>query len=463
MRASPQCFGLFRLVSGRRTSVTPLAVVLLGLSTAGCGSPEAGLVPAGAAEPMGIGVDAGAATVGLIEDAQASALAGDLDEAVLRYRDVIEHDPDSVVARIGLARVELAAGNRSRALPLLERAQLLSEAGGDQDPDLRWLLGCARLASADDEVVLAGELLLRDELANGDRGVAAALELATHFASLERYPEAIAVADAGRRRFPLDADLVYLQARLAADTADFDRAASLLQALIIGKSGVVDVAPARFALAEVEAARGRLERARELLAQLGAAEAASDPWVQAHRNRVEGLRNELSTLEEGGRLLSGQQFLAVMRNPRASTGERSEALKVLLNVADPVARRRAVMVAVLQPSDTLRALAIKRWPADDPDLALVVASALVQDPSGVVRARAGERLGALEERDRSWRVQQLIDALAVERDPYAFRSLHNTLATLHGGRAPFLAPGAEERPLARAEVARAWRMNWQSW
>lgn len=398
--------------------------------------------------------------------AAAAATRGDLDGAAEFFQLAIEADAERPAPRLGLARIELAAGRPHAALPQLDAAaaslQTLPES--ERPADLRWLHGTARLSSVDPEIEDRGIADLRAEIADGPYAVEAALELADHLARRERYGDALGVVDSVLERRPGHPGLSLARGRCLADIASWDLAADQLRVVVVAHPAAID---ARFELALVEAARGRLDAARREIERVF--EDAPDRWLHRHGIELESLSSSVDGLVESGakgadaRVLSLRQLLAVIRSNRMTVVDRVAALNTLLTFDDLAVRRRAARVAALQHEVLVRATAVRRWPETDPDAAQALELALVHDDAPRVRAVAARRLAELPGEDRARRAKLLLESLSTEDDPEAFRSEHDALAVLTDGRAPYLPVGAESVPERRASVAREWKRFWQSW
>jgi thioredoxin-like negative regulator of GroEL len=342
------------------------------------------------------------------------------------------HPADPLIA-LHAARVALEDGDGATAAALL--ADL--EARGVEHPALRLLLGQALLA---DDRPEAGERLLREELAAGPGFGAAALALCDGLTAAERFEDALAVLAAARRRDPVRADLRLVEARLLHDTWQLGAAAAALEALLAESP---ELAVVRVQLAEVERARGDLDRGRALLDGVP----AGDPWAAGQGRRLAELREDL----RGQRpTLPPSDLLAMVRG--------AEPLAVRLRAFDalaavPETRDAAIRAGFAQPEVGLRVRAVRAFPVDEPGFADDLAVA-IRDPDGRVRGTALRRTAEIGDPILGPRLAR--DALLAEEDPYAFRAAHEALTARLGPRV-VLPPGAERDPAVRRQTREAWR------
>lgn len=324
--------------------------------------------------------------------------------------------------------------------------------------------GPAVTASGDEE--LAGqERSLREQLATASDPTGYALELAALLVDLERHQEALAMLVGVRQRLAAAGRAVdpVLQVAIAGVHRDLGQrhlAVAGLEALLADR-GALGLHPGLvFEIAELQWLEGRADAAVATLAELRRGHADS-AWLASQAGAVQRLEHDLANRAAPTRVRLRDLF----GNLRGATEAfvRLRTLEELVRLAD-------------EPADAT---------AGEPRVAAVGPMALAiafGDADGLVRARAVQLTGPVEApeefcraalADADARVRTaavakavawlgtgsrplLLETLANESDPQAFRACHEALVDIVGN-GPVLAAGAEAQARQRQAAVVAWR------
>ncbi len=359
------------------------------------------------------------------------------------YRALIRAWPDEALPRAAYARLLITNGDPEGATEVLSP---LSSESLDRLSDGRYLRGVAELHGGDVET---GVALLREELAEGDRFVEAALELAAWFAGRDLHGEATAVVDAALGRSPDDVGLRVCAARLEFETARFDACRHDVDVLLAKRP---DEPRALLLLADVAQAQGDAEGARRAVDALLGPALRDDPWVVARRDLIGERQQALMRVPAGGRPPMGADaLLAIMRG-----GERGmvrlAAYRALM--ADPRTQRRATQVALHQEEPALRVAAVRAFQAADAAELEHLLRELMADPDP--RVRGAVALRAAADLPSSAAIRLLRGLLDAEDDAYAFRCAHAGLQRVLGPLVQMSDADAAS-PTERARIRNEWR------
>lgn len=310
--------------------------------------------------------------------------------------------------------------------------------------------GLGARAEPADTAASAWERALRQELAEGEEPVAAALQLAQWLCDEERHREALAVADVAVRRCPDDLRAQLLRAGLLRDLGRRGEAAAVLRRLT-GEVAPGDVHPSLLLTrAELEWLEGQPLVARQLLLDLRSHH-QGDAWLTARREDVAVLEAAIRG-DVTGRSLPVRDLMGDLRGS-LDPARRLVALESLRQ-ADPEVRARAVATAVVDAHPAIRSAGINAAELQPPAL-LELLQAALSDPAAVVRAAAADRCRDLGRVGAGL----LVAALEQETDAATFVRIHEHLRRLLPPAEP-LPPGAADDPAVRVATVQAWRLRW---
>jgi len=164
---------------------------------------------------------------------QAQIETNDLDGAIETFAAIVEFYPEDVNSLRRLAGMEFSAGRYESAASRLE-AVLANQPG---QPELLLALGQIKRALGDEDAALAAFQGIGPDSANY---VDARLQIAALHESQERYVEALAELE-GLRTLRPSRPLDLHTAALRIETGDFDGGVALLEGLLDGSDGDLDV------------------------------------------------------------------------------------------------------------------------------------------------------------------------------------------------------------------------------
>ena len=371
---------------------------------------------------------------------------GAVDTARTTLDDAVKRWPDHPAPLWFRARLALAAGQLEDARADLDGVV----ARGGHHPMLE--IQRARLTILRGDFA-GGERVLREELAEGDVPVEAAIVLVQSLLTQELHGEALAVLAAAQRRVGPNARLARLRLLVLQETWDLDAAEATAATWL--ETHPDDVA-IRWSTVDLARARGDLATA---LARLDALEADAGPEVRRMfgAEMLAGTRRELTEAIESGRpMLTPQDLLAQVRGA-TNDATRLQALQALL--ATPQTRAAAIRVGWQQSDlDVLRVTVVRAFDPASPYFRARLQAAL-GDPSPAVRASAAKRIPELPtpgEGKPDPAIRLLLAALDAEEDDYAFEAVHRALTARVGARVRMPLAGARD-PEVRSRIRNEWR------
>ncbi len=304
------------------------------------------------------------------------------------------------------------------------------------------------LATGDSGRIRAAQRVLRGAIARRTAdGPIAALTLANWYALQEDHGDALALLDAGLRGAPADRGLRLARALILRDLGQWVAASQALRGLVVEDANdarsQAELASIEYILEDYESAATRMQR---VLGPL-----VGDAWVVASKDNLRELQREIETTKRTGVRTAGVIELLARVRSSEDPGERRDALNALLQT--PAARPRALRVALLHDDLAPRLQGIRALQATDPGHQSIVAAAL-RSQEAKVRATASRAAVRLE-----LDPILMLRALYAEKDPYAFRCLHDSLRETVGPEVD-LPLGAEESAEQRRKTQHAWRQLW---
>lgn len=287
---------------------------------------------------------------------------------------------------------------------------------------------------------------LREELAKGPEFEWAARRLAILLSSQERHGEGLFCLEAGLLRNPRSALLRYSKGAILFDLHRLDAAKAVLEPLldneVVGKY-------AKEYLLRTHLLSGEIGRAKTLCQELQALEGLDDQHRELYRN----LSNQLNRGD-----LGVVDCYAILRGHKSMKVRLGVLGKLARNEKSPAVASRALLIAANSGEALMRIQAL-RLLVSLSGQPLVDLQGGFRDTDSKVRAMAATVAAGLagqDSRHKSALVTMVLETLAVEKDPYAFRSLHQAMQELTGAiiEIPF---GGAKDPEQRRRLLKAWR------
>ena len=372
-------------------------------------------------------------------------------EATAALNALTSDAPNCALAWLWLGQVRSAAGDAAAAVTCLRRSLVVErEVGRTSHPALRFELARNLLQT---EELDEGLRLLREEIAGGSRRVAAAELVAQVEGESGEFESALAALDAVLDEVPDEPTLVVVKAVLLGDQLRFDEAANLLQQ----RGQRIDRATLVQQRALLQRQRGDVQGALALLTEAidQASAAPSDTTsatVQAVRAELEADRQARTRRDVRVREILGRVRFA--RQPI----ERVDAVRLLCKNA-PAAVQAAVRWGLRDPNEAVRIAAITSG-LPHCDNAIDLLQTGLQDKASLVRAAAATAASTRPPSRAASRplLALLVDSIAQEAEPDAFRAMHRALIAL-SGRDLAMPFDGERTPAVRARLAQEWRQE----
>ncbi len=362
--------------------------------------------------------------------------------------------PAEPLVLTALGRAYLATGKPAEAEPLLRQAMQGQQQGGSLvSADLPRLHASCLLQTG---AVEKGVGILRQELATGRRPAEAALVLVDIFRQQERLVEALACVRAGLQRQPQRPDLRLQEAMLCNDLLRPSQAVQILTNLTGAWPGQA-LALEALALEELAFAyrmQGEYQRALDCLAQLTEGQLPLQ-YRSEEQDMILALQQELQQELGQNRRLDLRPWRELMALLRAAqdSSDRVAALHALLQGPVELAED-AINLASQDADSQLRKHALRFALARGQAPMSVLRQALTDDDPGV-RGLAATLACQPNLRSAVDLPGLLLEFIALEQHPTAFRKMHAALETVHHTTMP-LPPQAENQVDQRRRIVLAW-------